>query len=116
MKRSLVAATLLALSLSLAPAREIGFAEQFALSTDRADALKQLVPGSEDYYYYTCLHYLNEGEFAKVDELLKPWIQRYNRTQRVVEIENRLALLIYDKDAKRSLEYLRSHLGIEFNR
>ncbi|MCX7049001.1 MAG: hypothetical protein NTX50_26380, partial [Candidatus Sumerlaeota bacterium] len=115
MKRSLFAAALLAFSLSLAPAREIGFVEQFALSSDRTEALKQLVPGSEDYYYYTCLHYLNEGEYGKVDELLKPWIQRYNRTQRVVEIENRLALLIYDKDAKRSLEYLRSHLGLVFN-
>ncbi len=36
-------------------AGEIGFAEEFALAKDRAEALKKLIPGTEDYYYYHCL-------------------------------------------------------------
>lgn len=30
---------------------EIGFVEDFALAPDRAAALKQLVPGTDEYYY-----------------------------------------------------------------
>ncbi len=30
---------------------EVGFVEDFALARDRATALKQLIPGTEDYYY-----------------------------------------------------------------
>ena len=37
-------------------AAEIGYIEDFALAKDRAEALKQLIPGTEDYYYYHCLH------------------------------------------------------------
>src|SRR5689334_12700129 len=31
---------------------EIGFIEDFSLATDRGVPLKQLIPGTEDYYYY----------------------------------------------------------------
>jgi hypothetical protein len=31
-------------------AGEIGFVEDFALARDRAAALRQLIPGTEDYY------------------------------------------------------------------
>ena len=48
---------------------DIGYVEDFALAKDRAAALKQLIPGTEDYYYYHCLHYLNTGQFDKVERL-----------------------------------------------
>ena len=57
-----------ALGFGLAPvlrAGDIGFAEEFALAKDRAEALKKLIPGTEDYYYYHCLHYLNIGQNDK---------------------------------------------------
>ena len=60
---------LLAVALS-AQAGEIGFLEDFALAEDRAEALKQLIPGTEDYYYYLCLHYQNTGELDKVEDVL----------------------------------------------
>ena len=50
---------------SVAAADEVGFVEDFALSRDRAAALRQLIPGTEDYYYYHCLHYLNSEQYAK---------------------------------------------------
>ena len=37
---------------SSATAGDIGFVEDFALAKDRAAALKQLIPGTEDYYFY----------------------------------------------------------------
>ncbi|PHS11125.1 MAG: hypothetical protein COA78_10310, partial [Blastopirellula sp.] len=96
-------------------AGEIDFIESFSLSKDRAVPLKQLIPGTEDYYYYHCLHYQNSEQFSKVDSMLKDWIKRYRYTARVNEIRNRQALLTYNKDPKASLEFLRQQLGINFN-
>ncbi len=31
---------------------DIGFIEKFALAKDRKEALKLLIPGTADYYYY----------------------------------------------------------------
>ena len=98
-----------------ASAGEIGFVEDFALAADRSVPLKQLIPGTEDYYYYHCLHHLNLEQFEKVRELLGPWVQRHNRTPRVVEVETRLAFLAYDKDPQKTLEYLRQRLNLPFN-
>jgi hypothetical protein len=40
---------------------EVDFVEDFAIAKDRAVSLRQLIPGTEDYYYYHCLHYLKHG-------------------------------------------------------
>ncbi len=67
----LLAAALLCLSTlpSLATgleAGEIGYIEDYSLSTDRTVPLQQLIPGTEDYYYYHALHYLSLEQWAKV--------------------------------------------------
>jgi len=113
-----IAGILIAACLCLAaPVRgaEIGFVEDFSLAEDRSLPLKQLVPGTEDYYFYQCLDHLNNGQFEEVDKLLTPWVKRYDRTPRVVEVENRLALLRYDKNHAATLEYIRRQLGVLFN-
>ncbi|MFO0905083.1 MAG: hypothetical protein U0939_18905 [Pirellulales bacterium] len=104
----------LLLAVPTAHAAEIGFVEQYVLAPDRTVPLKQLIPGTEDYYYFHALHYLSTEQFEKVRELLGPWVQRHNRTPRVVEIETRLALLTYDKDPQKTLEYLRQRLNLPF--
>ena len=93
---------------------EIGYIEEFALAGDRTVPLAQLIPGTPDYYYYHCLHHLNTGQFDKVEGLLKLWIERHGRTGQVVEIENRRALLTYEKDPKAALALLRDRLGLHF--
>ena len=93
---------------------EIGFIEDFALSSDRAASLKQLVPGTEDYYYFHCLHFLNMEQFEKARELTGPWHQRHGQTARLTEIQTRHALLTYDKNPQATLEYLRNKLGLHF--
>ena len=106
------------LAASVVAGGEIGFPEDFALAKDRAEALKQLIPGTEDYYYYHCLHDQNEGRLDDVDRTLALWIKRYNRTQRVIEIENRQALLRYDAnpaETRKSLDYIRHKLNVQFN-
>src|SRR5437588_900836 len=115
MKHMVVWAAWLGLMAATARAGEVGYVEDFALARDRAASLRQLIPGTEDYYYYHCLHLLNTEQFEKVEELTKPWLQRFGQTQRLTEIQTRHALLTYERNPKRSLTYLRSHLGLQFN-
>src|SRR5687768_734692 len=96
-------------------AGEVGFAEDFALGRDRAAALRQLVPGTEDYYYFHALHHLNTEQYEKAGELTRPWHQRFGQTARLTEVQTRHALLAYEKDPQRSLEYLRGRLGLHFH-
>ena len=96
-------------------AGEINYIEEFTLAKNRAKALEQLIPGTEDYYYYHCLHYQNTERFDKVEELLKAWIKRYKYTLRVQEIRNRQALLTYPNNPEKSLAFIRSRLGLRFD-
>ena len=100
---------------SAVQAGDISFAEEFALSKDRAEALKKLIPGTEDYYYYHCLHYLNIGQNDKASALFTPWFQRFNQTPRLTEIQTRHALLNYEKNPQQSLTYLKTRLGLTFD-
>ena len=96
-------------------AAEIDYVEDFALADDRTVPLGQLIPGTEDYYYYHCLHFQNTEQFDKVEEVLAAWIKRHNYTQRVREVQNRQALLTYAKTPQKSLEHIRQQLNLHFN-
>ena len=96
-------------------AQEIGFLEEFVLASDREKVLKQLVPGTENYYYFHALHYQNTQKLDKVDELLKPWIKRFGQTSLVKQIRNRQELLKYSDDPASTLKYLTDELNLNFN-
>lgn len=92
---------------------EIGFIERFALAADREKALGELVPGSEEYYFFHALHYQNVRDTTKLNNLLNEWRQRTpdeNEARRV--ILNREAILGYEKDPEGTLKYLIERLGI----
>lgn len=97
-----------------ARAGEIGFPEQFALAKDRAALLKQLIPGTEDYYYYHCLHHQNTQQYAEVEKLLPLWAGRHGETGRYRLIVHRQHLLTYGANKQKSLDYLKHHLGLTF--
>jgi len=96
-------------------ANEIGYIETYSLSEDRTEALKQLIPGTRDYYYYHCLHFQNTGNTAKLGEFMKQYIKRHGYTGRVKELRNRQALLDYRKNPKGALSHIRNELGLHFN-
>ena len=100
---------------STVQAQEIGFVEDFALAIDREKALQKLIPGTEAYYYYHCLHYQNTQQFDQVDKLIEPWIKRFGRTPLVQQIQNRQALLTYANDPQAALDYLRKELNLRFD-
>jgi hypothetical protein len=115
MKRAILIVSALVAVSSAVWAAEVGFIEDFSLATDREAALKQLIPGTEDYYYYVCLNHQNQGRLDQADETLKAWIARYNRTPRVLEMENRQALLRYAVQPRPSLDFIIRQLGLPFN-
>ncbi|QTA85345.1 hypothetical protein [Desulfonema magnum] len=100
---------------SWANAREIGFIEDFSLSRDRSEVLKQLIPGTNDYYYYHCLHAQHTGDFEQVHKMLGLWIKRQDYTPQVKEILNRQALLEYQRNPEKSLEHIRKELNLRFD-
>jgi hypothetical protein len=94
---------------------EVGWIEKFALAADRETVLDQLLPGSEDFYFYHALHYQNTRQAAKFAATLAEWGQRFPQSQRRKIIENRAALLAYDADPQTTLKFLRDRLRLEFN-
>src|SRR6266481_7322836 len=112
MKKIALSLSLLLLACPLALADDVGFVEDFALAKDRTTALAQLIPGTEDYYYYHCLHALNTEQFAKVQEFTRLWLDRFGQTPRLTEIQTRYALLTYTQNPQRSLTYLQQQLGL----
>lgn len=92
---------------------EIGFIERFALAADREKALGELVPGSEEYYFFHALHYQNTRDTAKLGQILNQWRERTpgeNESRRI--IENREAILNYERDPQATLKYLIERFNI----
>lgn len=96
-------------------AEEIGWLESFSLATDRTVPLAQLIPGTEDFYYYHSLHYQNTEQWGKAADMLKAWVDRHRWTPRAIEIQNRQALLTYSQNPQQTLELLRQRLDLRFD-
>jgi hypothetical protein len=112
----------LAVSLCWAAARaglaqEIGYVETFSLAEDREAALRELVPGTDDAYYYQALHAQNTGARERFREVMDRW-QR-DRDGRVTagarELLNRQALLDYGREPQATLDYLKRELHLTFS-
>ncbi|MEO1826324.1 MAG: hypothetical protein ABGZ31_11505, partial [Roseibacillus sp.] len=95
--------------------QEIGFIEDFALAADREEALLQLIPGTEDYYYYHALNYQNTGQGRQLAETLTQWQTRFPKSGLRNLILNREALINYPRDPKNSLEHIQRELKLQFN-
>ena len=93
---------------------EVGFIEDFALAADRVAALKELIPGTEEYYYYHCLHFQNTGELEQAAEMLRRWKDRYPHSAKWQDMQNRQVLLRYPADAAPALARIREQLGLDF--
>ncbi len=98
--------------------RATGFLERFALSDDREAVLAELLPGSDEAFYYRALHRLNQGDAAGFKGVMAAW-QRERKNNwppaGARELLNREAVLLYPADPQGSLKYLRELLGLHFN-
>ena len=68
--------------------KEIGFIERFALAENREEVLKELIPGTEDFYFFHALHYQNTGNRAELEKVIDQWKKRFENSGLRKEIEN----------------------------
>ena len=100
------------LTLPTADAQEIGFYERFALAENREAALKELIPGTDNYFYYHCLHCQTVGKIAEARGHLDVWIAKVGLNELTQRMQTRQFLLEYNTNSKATLEHLRSNFGI----
>src|SRR5262249_19772342 len=93
----------------------VGGVPDFALARDRSAALRQLIPGTEDYYFYHALHALQTEQYDQAVALTRPWLERFGQAPRLTEIQTRHALLPHDRDPQKPLAFLRNKLGLGFD-
>ena len=98
-------------------AQEIGYVETFGLAGDREAALKELVPGTDDYFYYHTLQAQNTSQRERFQEVMDRWIRERNGqvTDGARELLNRQALLDYEKNPQKTLKYLREQMDLHFD-
>ncbi len=101
-----------------------GFLEAFALAENRAAALEQLIPGTQEHDYYRSLYLQGlfsqdpagrSTELKQVDRILKGWPKRNGRTWQFRQIEARQALLRASSDPAATYAFLQRELGLDFN-
>lgn len=98
------------LAVGLVAENEIGFIERFALAPDRESVLGQLVPGTEDHYYFQALHFQNTRQREKMMVVMRQWAARFPDSPRRRVIENREALMNYEADPQGLLSHLQERL------
>ncbi|HEV7405749.1 MAG TPA: hypothetical protein VGO11_22590, partial [Chthoniobacteraceae bacterium] len=94
---------------------QVGCVEKFALATDREAVLSQLIPGSEEFYFYHALHFQNSRQKEKLAAIMEQWAKRFPNSEQRKMIENREALLTYDANPQATLKFLRERLNLQFN-
>jgi hypothetical protein len=79
---------------------------------DRAGALSQLLPGSEDHDYYRCLHAQHAGALAEADAILDGWAERHGATQRYETLRLRQLLYRLGDGSRPAADEIRDRFGV----
>ncbi|MEM6470586.1 MAG: tetratricopeptide repeat protein [Planctomycetota bacterium] len=92
----------------------IGLMERFALADDREAFLTELIPGSDEYFFYHCLHYQNLSQLDRAEAILNEWsAARKGRLSSLMRsMTDRQRLLTYDGQPDQTIRYLVDRLGI----
>ncbi|HWB01902.1 MAG TPA: tetratricopeptide repeat protein [Verrucomicrobiales bacterium] len=97
-------------------ATEGDFLERFALAADRTAILRELVPGTDDYYYYHALHYQVQGQMKELTATLTEWEAKIlGKNARREIIKNRKLMLDYSTDPAGTLTALKEKLQLRFD-
>ncbi len=98
----------------------IGFIEAWVLSDDRATTLAQLVPGTEDYYFFHALHYQQTGQGEKFKSIMKVWGQSEDENDpfgpsQYKMLKNRAIILDYQNNPEESIKKLTKLLKLKLD-
>ncbi len=116
MKRLLFALFCIPFFVSAASVNDLEFLEAFAWG-DRDAALKELVPDTEDYFYYHALHYQLRNDRVAFDGMMKRWYTqaRGRWVARAQELRRRQALIDFERDQAKTYQFIDDDLGLHFN-
>ena len=103
------------ISTTVALSNDISFVEKFVLASDRASFLRELIPGTEDHYFYHALHLQHTTQHKAFNDLMAEWAKRHPKSSQRTILKNRQALLDYEHDPAGTLEYLKKVLNVRFN-
>ncbi len=79
---------------------------------DRAGALAQLLPGSEDHDYYRCLHAQHAGALDDADAILNAWVERHGATPRFETLRLRQLLYRLGAGSRPAADEIRDRFGV----
>ena len=107
----------LLVGLKPAHAEPVSWMERYALSKDREAMLTELIPGSDEYYFYHCLFYQTAGNLKRSEAFLADWLASRNgkESSAIIAMTDRQRLLSYENAPQRSVDYLVRRLGIQLN-
>ncbi|TWU23348.1 hypothetical protein Pla52o_28840 [Novipirellula galeiformis] len=112
-------ALLFAFSLAIgnSMAEPIGIMERYALADDREAFLGELIPGSDDYYFYHSLHYQTSGQLDRAEVILNDWLAEHKgrETPVIQGMIDRQRLLTYSQTPQRTLDHLIKRLGVQLH-
>ncbi|WFB36278.1 hypothetical protein P3T73_00685 [Kiritimatiellota bacterium B12222] len=99
-----------------ADTNDLEFLEAFAWG-DRQAALKELVPDTEDYYYYHCLDYQLSNNRVAFDKTLEAWYNHNNRNwnSRMNEMRRRQKLITFDQTPDQTWSFIRNDAHLTFS-
>lgn len=95
---------------------DLEFLEAFVWG-DRAAALKELVPSTDDYFFFHCLHHQLAGDRVAFQQTLEQW-RAANQGQwnaRMIELRRRQRLMDFDRDPEELWSFLRSDQNLRFD-
>ena len=98
-------------------AEPIGIMERYALAADREAMLGELIPGSEDYYFFHSLHFQTTGQLEKAESMIKDWLaeNKGRETAAITAMLDRQRLLTYNDSPERTIDYLVRRLGAKLD-
>src|SRR5262249_5080677 len=86
--------------------------EALALSDDRANALGQLLPGSEDHDYFRCLHAQHMGALDEAEAIIDAWPSRHGQNERYERLRQRQEWYRLGEDPERVADDVRDRFGV----
>jgi hypothetical protein len=86
--------------------------EALALADNRAAALSQLLPGSEDHDYFRCLHAQHRGAFDEAEAILDAWPDRHGSSDRYQVMRTRQDWYRLGESAERVADDVRDRFSV----
>jgi hypothetical protein len=95
------------------PQEPLGFLERFALSDQREQILAELIPNTNEFFYYSVLHSQNEARVQQARALLVEWIAKFGINNLTQRMETRQAILEFSSNPNAAAEFLQNQFRIE---